>query len=480
MANNLVAEPLPATAYRPAHRKRSALHKAALLLVWVTAASSAFVFVEPAPFDILSIFLFVLLPVIGLTAWKPAILAGFELWLVTAAFGAISATRAADLAEAVKHTSVSLYLYVLCFIMAVFIAKRPGTHTRLVLNALLVASIMAAILGIAGFLDIVPGAADTFTRYGRASGPFKDPNVYGPFLVTGLITTLQLWLTRPVARGLGPMAIAAVLTIGILFSFSRGAWAAAAAALGLYCYLYMLTSRHDAERLKLALTVILTAIAAGLIVAAAVQSDGVADLLQDRAAITQSYDEGPDGRFGGQAKAFALILDNPLGIGAHQFSPAYHHEEPHNVYLSMALNNGWGGGALYLLITAATLVLGFRHALKNTRCRGLFLIVYAALAANIFEGVIIDSDHWRHFYMLMGMAWGLMAADNRELRSARIIADRRPNLMQHLLLVPPTRRTARIVGHVPARLSYHRAVVLESAVQSTLERRRPKLLGPVH
>jgi O-Antigen ligase len=475
MANDLVADPVPATAYRPARPKRSAIHKAALMLVWLTAVSSAFVFVEPAPFDILSMSLFVLLPVIGLVAWKPAILAGFELWLVTAAFGAISATRAADLAEAVKHTSVSLYLYGLCFIMAVFIAKRPGPHTRLVLNALLVASVMAAILGIAGFLDLVPGASDNFTRYGRASGPFKDPNVYGPFLVTGLIIALHLWLTRPVARGLGPMAIAAVLTIGILFSFSRGAWAAAAAALGLYCYLYMLTSRHDTERLKLALTVIMTALATGLMVAVAVQSDSVADLLQDRAAITQTYDEGPDGRFGGQAKAFALMLDNPLGIGAHQFSPTYHHEEPHNVYLSMALNNGWGGGALYLLITAATLVLGFGHALKNTRCRGLFLIVYAALAANMFEGVIIDSDHWRHVYMLMGIAWGLMAADNRELRSARIIADRRPTLMQHLLLVPPTRRAARIVGRVPARIPSGRAVVLGGAAQPTFERRRPKI-----
>ena len=37
----------------------------------------------------------------------------------------------------------------------------------------------------------------------------------------------------------------------------------------------------------------------------------------------------------------------------------------------------------------------------------------SALAA---EGAIIDSDHWRHYYLVLGVLWGLMAASRAYLR----------------------------------------------------------------
>ncbi len=121
-------------------------------------------------------------------------------------------------------------------------------------------------------------------------------------------------------------------------------------------------------------------------------------------------------------KAVGLILDNPLGIGAAIFTRFYHHEEVHNVYLSMFLNAGWVGGLLYLMTCLGTLAFGFRHVLKKTPSSPLFLIVFSALAGNICEGVLIDSDHWRHFYLLLALVWGMMAADQRQLRPARILA----------------------------------------------------------
>mgnify|MGYP002682727202 CR=1 FL=1 len=46
---------------------KSAAHRIALAIVWLTVASGFFVFSEPAPFDALTMGLIVLLPVIGLT-----------------------------------------------------------------------------------------------------------------------------------------------------------------------------------------------------------------------------------------------------------------------------------------------------------------------------------------------------------------------------------------------------------------------------
>ena len=30
------------------------------------------------------------------------------------------------------------------------------------------------------------------------------------------------------------------------------------------------------------------------------------------------------------------------------------------------------------------------------------------------EGAVIDTDHWRHYYLVLGVLWGLMAAEGRE------------------------------------------------------------------
>jgi O-antigen ligase len=123
-----------------------------------------------------------------------------------------------------------------------------------------------------------------------------------------------------------------------------------------------------------------------------------------------SYDTGTEGRFGGQEKAIGLILENPLGIGAQEFTTRHHAEEAHNVYLSVLLDAGWLGGSIYWIMVGLTLALGLRHALKRTPARPLFLIAYSAFVANALEGLIVDTDHWRHFYLLMAIVWGLMCA----------------------------------------------------------------------
>src|SRR5262249_11245400 len=132
-------------------------------------------------------------------------------------------------------------------------------------------------------------------------------------------------------------------------------------------------------------------------------------LLEQRSTLQMEYDTGTEGRFGGQQKAIGLIAENPLGLGALEFGERYHPEEVHNVYLSIVLNAGWLGGGIYWILVALTAVLGFRDALKATPTQSLFLIVYAAFISNALEGVIIDSDHWRHFYLLAAMVWGMMS-----------------------------------------------------------------------
>ncbi len=392
---------------------KSLAHRIALALVWLTIATSGIVFSEPAPVDALSMGLIVLLPVIGLVAISEKLLFYISLWLIAAGGGLVASGMAHDTHTATVFTVISLYLYLMSFVFGAFVAKRPEEHLKLILSAWTVAAGVAAVTGIIGYFSLLPGAESLFTKFGRAAGTFKDPNVFGPFMVTPLLYLLHLVLHRPLTRVLLPMGLAGLLAIATLLSFSRGAWITMALAVLVYGYLAFVTSPTKAQRERiLALLGLGVALLGGLIAVAA-QFDEVSDLLAQRASLSQNYDVGPEGRFAGQAKAVGLVADHPLGIGAHTFTSVYHSEDVHNVYLSVMLNSGWVGGGIYWILVLTTLGLGFRHILKAGPMRPLFIVLYAAFAATAFEGIVIDTDHWRHFYLLMGLIWGLLAAGNQ-------------------------------------------------------------------
>lgn len=397
-----------------ANDRKSAAHVLALAAVWLTFAASGVVFSEPAPVDILSAGLLILLPAVGLVLVSPLLLAYLSLWLVAAAGAYLASTLSRDMADSLTHTTVSLFLYLVSFLIAAFIARRPVAHTKLILSAWMFAALIAAGAGLAGYVDAVPGAYEMFTKFDRVAGTFKDPNVFGPFLVAPFLYCLHLAITRSPTRALLPLAGAGFFALAVLLSYSRGAWVNLALAAVLYVWLAFVTAPSQGQRARILTLSAIGAMIAAAAVLVALQFDNVANLLSQRASLTQSYDVGPDGRFGGQEKAINLILSNPLGIGAQQFTPVYHHEEVHNVFLSITLNAGWIGGGAYWIVVGLTLVLGFRHAMQATPWRPLFIIAYAAFVATAFEGWIIDTDHWRSFYTLMAMIWGLMAAPRED------------------------------------------------------------------
>jgi hypothetical protein len=392
---------------------RSAAHRLALALVWLTVVAGAMVASEPAPVDVLTMGLVVLLPLIGLVTMSRPLIGLLGMMLVVAASAYLAAGTAVEIGKAVTHTSVSLYLYIATFVLAAFVAKRPEAHARLILDAYLWAASVAALAGIAGYFDLFPGAHESLTRYDRATGLFKDPNVFGPFLVPALVWAASRLAALPVRKGLVPLCVLLLVGLAMLLSFSRGAWFNLIAAFAVYGALYALTLRSARARLRFVALAAAGLVAVAALIAVALQLDEVAKLYSERASLTQSYDEGPEGRFGGQLKAAGLALENPLGIGAQQFVPHYHHEEPHNVYVAMFLNAGWLGGLAFIALVASTALWGLRHAFVRCASQPLFLVVYASFLGHALEGFIIDLDHWRHFYLLLALCWGLMLGRDR-------------------------------------------------------------------
>jgi hypothetical protein len=394
----------------PPREISAGLRRLVLIYVWLTIASSAIVFSEPALYDVLVMGAALLLPVVALVSFSRGLALYLLLWAAIVAAGFISVTQAGVLDMPTTHMGITLYLAFTSVVMAAFVANRPDANVKLIMSAYTVAALIAASAALIGYFSLLPGTYDLFTEFGRARGAFKDPNVLGAFLVPALLYAFNVVMTGRLARASLWLIAMPILLFGSVLSFSRGAWINLAVSLAVYaCFTFTTVSTHR-QRLKLVLYVVLAAVLAVGIFAAAQTIPQVAELMGERASLEQSYDVGPEGRFGGQAKAVELIATHPLGIGALEFGRLYHNEDVHEVYLSMFLNAGWLGGTLYLALVLLTLGLGLRQVVRDRGGDGISAVLVAAFFGMALEGAVIDTDHWRHFYLFMAMIWGMALA----------------------------------------------------------------------
>jgi hypothetical protein len=67
----------------------------------------------------------------------------------------------------------------------------------------------------------------------------------------------------------------------------------------------------------------------------------------------------------------------------------------------------------FLAFTATTLYVGWRIVLRPSRFRDISIPIWACLFVQMIQGFQIDTDHWRHLYLLFGALYGLAAAERR-------------------------------------------------------------------
>jgi hypothetical protein len=86
-------------------------------------------------------------------------------------------------------------------------------------------------------------------------------------------------------------------------------------------------------------------------------------------------------------------------------------------------------------VVIITLAIGLRGVFMPAPWRNIHIAVYAAFVGVVGESAIIDSDHWRHYFLLMGTIWGLVGASYRYRRA-------RPALSGSALAGPSSRPLA--------------------------------------
>lgn len=381
--------------------------------LWLAVFLSGFVIREPAPYELYMAGLLVVWLAFGLKLRRqfgPLIVC----MMLYSVGGIASIPLAREFGDAAMYIAVSVFLAITSIFYAAILSEEPERF-RVIERGYIASAILVSLFGIVGYFHLVPGA-DFFTLYDRARGTFQDPNVFGPFLALPTVLLIQRLLTRPLGANLMTSLYLAVLLLGIFLSFSRGAWVVLVAAAGIVYVLALITEQNSVRRLRLLTLGALGLVAVIALIGVALSIDSVSDMFQQRARLVQDYDGARLGRFARYSLGFQLVMEHPLGLGPLEFNK-YFPEDEHNVYLKGFTTYGWLGGSVYLLLVGWTLTSLFPLLFKSQPWTPFLHCVFAVLVAHMILSVIIDTDHWRHLYMLYGLAWGLIAADRIEHRA---------------------------------------------------------------
>ncbi|WP_315743309.1 MULTISPECIES: O-antigen ligase family protein [unclassified Bradyrhizobium] len=391
-------------------------------LIWMVGASSAIVFIEPSPYELVTLASASIFIATGVRLRLVLVPLLLLLFLLNLGY-TISAIPLLGDSTVATWIATSWYMAVTVVFFALVSADDTAARLDMLRRGLLVGGLIAALAGVAGYFHLVPGGYDLLTLYGRARGTFKDPNVLGAYLILPALFALQNVVTAHLAKALRGILVLGVIALAILLAFSRAAWGGLILTAAFMLSLMVLTSRSRGERSRVIVTTIAAVLAVALLIAVLLSFDSIAEMFRQRASFDQSYDEGRFGRFGRHILGAAMALDLPFGIGPLQFH-RYFPEDTHNSYLNAFMSGGWLSGICYPTLVFTTVILGFRHIFIRVPWQRTYIAIFAAFVGIVGESFIIDTDHWRHFFMMLGTMWGMFVAAQpykREERSVIVV-----------------------------------------------------------
>lgn len=384
---------------------------------------------QPTPYDMLMVGTVGLLFMFGLRlprglGW-PAALWGF----VIIGYG-IGALNAVFIDRVRPSLTVTIYLIGSFLFFAAWVYADPARRMMQMMWAYTVAALFAALAGIAGYFGVVPGA-EMFTQYGRATGTFNDPNVFGPFLVAPVLFLSMMLSRAGSVRSLWMAVPLGVLVLALLLSFSRGAWGNMALSGLVFFVMTLATSQSAKQAMRLIVFAGLAVLVGAIVIMVALADPKVSALFSERASLTQNYDTDPEhGRFESQERAFRMVLEKPLGLGPAQWA-MINDLDTHNVYLHVLVAGGFLSGFAFVGFVLLSLVRGWQAVFRGEPETGMVVVIFSALVGHFAEAVIIDINNWRHLYLLLGVLWGAVLAIEARKGAARpiLMGGSRPNVI---------------------------------------------------
>ena len=380
-------------------------------LVWLVGACGAIVFVEPSPYEIATLLATIVFFATGLRMrllFMPLLLL---LFLLNVGY-TVAAVAVMERLNVANWIVTSWYLAITVVFFAMVVSEDTQARLNMLRSGLVAGGVIAALAGIVGYFHLLPGGYDLLTLYGRARGTFKDPNVLAAFLLLPALFTLQSVVSDRLGKSLRSSIAFAVIALALLLAFSRAAWGGLVITAAFMLALMVLTSQSYKQRSRIITMGLVAVVLAAALVAVLLSLDVVADMFKQRASLEQGYDSGRFGRFGRHILGAEMALDLPLGIGPLQFN-RYFPEDTHNSYLNAFMSGGWLSGVCYPALIFTTVIIGFRYIFVRVPWQNTYIAIFAAFLGTVGESFVIDTDHWRHFWLMLGTMWGMFAAAQR-------------------------------------------------------------------
>ena len=384
-------------------------------LVWLVGASGAIVFIEPSPYELMTLTATVIFFATGLRlrlVFMPLLLL---LILLNVGYS-IGAIPFIETSEVANWIATSWYMAFTVMFFAMVVADDTEARLDMLRRGLIVGAMIASLAALAGYFNLVPGGHDLLTLYERARGTFKDPNVLGAFLILPALFVLQNVVSAPFGKSFGSTIALGIMALAILLAFSRAAWGGLVITSAFMLAMMVVTSPSPAQRSRIVVMAVAAVILVVVLLAVLLSFDSISEMFKQRASFDQSYDEGRFGRFGRHILGAQMALDLPFGIGPLQFHN-YFPEDTHNSYLNAFMSGGWVSGICYPALVFITVITGFRYIFVRVPWQRAYLAIFAAFLGTVGESFIIDTDHWRHFWMMLGAMWGMFAAAERYKRA---------------------------------------------------------------
>jgi O-antigen ligase len=392
-----------------------------LILLWLMVFSSAFVVVDIA-YNIASVLAVVVFMLLGLKLDRRNI--PLILFLVVFNLAGLVALQPyLNVDEAREFMLGTCFVGTTAIFFALCMNENALQRLTTIKWGLIIGALVTSLLGIAGWLDVA-GLGTVFTMYeGRVSATFRDPNVLGSFLVLPVLYLIHDFLHH--ARGrLLRLVMAMPILFALFLTQSRGSWAGMAIGVPVLIAVLFITAEAEAMRARLTLLTLAFAALIGLALVVVLSTESLTQIINDRFVLQKDYDAGPSGRFGNQLRALPELLSLPFGYGPNRHS-LYFPENPHNTYLMAFSSYGWVGGLTFLAFIICTLAVSWRSVLARTPFQPHAIVMFSGLIPHLVQNFQIDTDRWRHLFLIYGLCWGLAAISNRWLDESRRHAGRR-------------------------------------------------------
>ena len=310
--------------------------------------------------------------------------------------------------------ATSWYMAITVIFFAMVVSEDTEARLDMLRRGLIVGALIAATPAVAGYFNLVPGGRDLLTLYDRARGTFKDPNVLGAFLILPALFVLQSVVSDRLGKSFRSTIALGIMTLAILLAFSRAAWGGLVITSAFMLALMVLTSRSQAQRSRI---IVMTAgrrrSSRSMLIAVLLSFDSIAQMFKQRASFDQSYDERPlrpvrpayPRRRNGARPA---VRHRPAAV-----QPLLPRGHPQFLSERLHVRRLARPASAIPRWCSSRSIMGFRHIFVRVPWQRAYLAIFAAFLGTVGVSFIIDTDHWRHFWMMLGAMWGMFAAAQR-------------------------------------------------------------------